>query len=710
MIGADIEAARTIARDLSVLGEFSALGSDAAELCATLIETVADPDFPGAVVPNVDAAGDLRLFVAASTMTEWWRLSPVLRAFAGPTLTSFSGVLEPLPQGDPAADIVTQSQPAATGVIRLPPVARNRLSALRALVRARDTLARAPNLQRAAPEPTSWLLARFQDFLNVGRRDAATDILMRIKRELRLDSLNLKFLEVQLLAAFGDWSGIVDLPGFANLCLARRSPAITALLLEALYRVYLVDPFDARDVDETRTRYEAAVRPLAQPMLTVPVPATLKEGGWRIYGLESWIASARTDIAFALVDQHNVLGWIGDRLAPASLVEQVRPAVEPTLLDDARDALVQVDAVESVDTVAAALAALVKLSPEELARLREAEPFRSTLQVTDDVADIDLPTSWTDWLAKAAEPSFTSALDIARRGKDEWSIEDATSDPVAVQALASALDRAQSDKLAAERTAQALPFLVAWLQRDPDFPRAAMTPIYGSLLTLFALGPARGSGTYESSQILVRALLNTGTNTQAYKALIADIEELAGEGFGVEMVYWILEIIEEFMRTTAPDAEARESFLHGVLARIAPIYARLTSLQRLAVERLAQELGWTLQSFGISADVTVVDDFSSRVQGLRIAIYSLTESSSRQAKAAIEEIAPNAIVDCNADHGGTARLRALAENADLFVIAWLSAKHAATDFIREHRAQRPLLYAQGRGFSSILRAIEEFLR
>jgi hypothetical protein len=52
----------------------------------------------------------------------------------------------------------------------------------------------------------------------------------------------------------------------------------------------------------------------------------------------------------------------------------------------------------------------------------------------------------------------------------------------------------------------------------------------------------------------------------------------------------------------------------------------------------------------------------------------------------------------------------LAENADLFVIAWLSAKHAATDFIREHRAQRPLLYAQGRGFSSILRAIEEFLR
>ena len=312
-------------------------------------------------------------------------------------------------------------------------------------------------------------------------------------------------------------------------------------------------------------------------------------------------------------------------------------------------------------------------------------------------------------MAQTADSSFTSALDVARKGKDEWSIEAGAGDPVAVQALASALDLAQSNDLAAERTSQALPFFVVWLQRDPEFPRAAMTPIYASLLTLFAIGPARGRSIYESTQILVGALLTTGLDAKAYQALIADVEELAGEGFGVEMVYWVLEITEEFMRTSAPDASARESFLHGVLARIAPIYARLTSLQRTAVARLAQEFSWTLQSFGINANVAVADDFSSRLQGLRIAIYSLTESSSRQAKSAIKEIAPTAIVDCNADHGGTVRLRALADNADLFVIAWRSAKHAATDFIRKHRERRPLRYAQGRGFSSILRAIEDHL-
>ena len=710
MIGVDLKAARVMIGDLSDLRDFNALGPDAASLCASLIETIADPDFPGAVVPSIDIGGNLQILVAASTMSAWRRLTPVLQAFAGPTLTSFNGLPEALPQDDPAAGVVAQSQPVSTSVMRVPSDPRHRLAALRAVVRARDTLARAPNLRHSVPEPTSWLLTRFQDCLNVGRRDAATDVLARLKSELRLDALNLKFLEVQLLATFGDWTSIVDLPGFANLCLARRTAAVTALLLEALYRVHLAGPFEAGDADETRMRFETAARPLAQPMLRVPIPPTLTTAGWRVYGLEAWTATSRTDIGAALVGHLDALGWIADRLSPVTPVEEVAPVVEPTPIDDAREALVLVDAIDSVDVLASAIRALANLSPLDLARLREAEPFRSTLHFTEELADVGLPTSWIKWFERAVDPSFTIALDIARHGKDEWPIEFGAGDPTAVQAFVSALEKAQSDDLACERTAQALPFLVAWLQRDPDFPRAAMVPVYDSLLTLFALGSARGSRTYESSQILVSALLSAGLDVKAYRALIADVEELAGEGFGVDMVYWVLEIIEDFMRASTPAADARETFLHGALSRIAPIYARLTSLQRTAIAHLARELGWTLQSFGITAEPDRFEDVTSRIQGLRIAIYSLTESSSRQAKAAIEELAPTAVVDCNADHGGTARLRALAENADLFVMTWLSAKHAATDFIREHRGGRPLLYAQGRGFSSILRAVEDHIR
>jgi hypothetical protein len=46
--------------------------------------------------------------------------------------------------------------------------------------------------------------------------------------------------------------------------------------------------------------------------------------------------------------------------------------------------------------------------------------------------------------------------------------------------------------------------------------------------------------------------------------------------------------------------------------------------------------------------------------------------------------------------------------ADLVVIAWASAKHAATEFIKARRGGRPLIYAAGKGASSILRAVEEW--
>ncbi|MGA8708774.1 MAG: hypothetical protein WB646_17525 [Steroidobacteraceae bacterium] len=137
-----------------------------------------------------------------------------------------------------------------------------------------------------------------------------------------------------------------------------------------------------------------------------------------------------------------------------------------------------------------------------------------------------------------------------------------------------------------------------------------MVAIYANLLTLFALGSARGSGTYESSQILVSAVLSVGLDVKACRALIADVEELAGEGFGLEMVYWVLEIIEDFMRASTPAAEAREIFLHGALSRMAPIYARLSSLQRTAVAHLACELGWTLQSFGITCEQDGPEDIT----------------------------------------------------------------------------------------------------
>ncbi|KPF54096.1 hypothetical protein IP65_09870 [Novosphingobium sp. AAP1] len=708
MIGPNLDAARAVLADLVALQPCASASNELAALCADVTQSVISETFPGALVPVIDSAGSMQIDVAAPTMSDWRRLKPVLLAFAGPTLTGFEGVPEPFAAVDPIGARLQLAAPAVTAIMRLPADNRARVAALRALARARETLARAPDLQRSAPVPTSWLLARFQDYLNVGGRDAATGILDRLRSELRLDALNVKFLEVQLLAVFEDWATIVDLPQFPSLCAARRTPAISAILLEALYQTHIAGPFDAGNVAETRAAFESSVQSFVQSMSLAAATVGLRVGGWRLLGLQTLSDPDRIDLLAILADRVRDLGWIADLLpAQPPLAPQGGEVVTP--IDAAREALVQADAVDSIDLLADAMAAMSRLSPEELALLRETMPFRPIVQATDELANIAPPTSWTAWLDRAGDPAFANALDIARRGKDEWEIGASTGDPVAVRALVAALEKVQGDELAASRTTQALPYLVAWLQRDHEFPRPALSPVYSGILTLFALGSARGTTIYESSQVLVNGLLASGVDPKTYRDLIADIDEIAGDGFGVDMIYWVLEFVEGFMNAATPDASARETFLHRILARIVPIFGRLTRIQRIAVRLLSSELGWSLPVTP-ATDVEPVDDgLASRLDGLRIAIYSLTESSSRQAKAVLEEISPSVTVDTNADHGGSPRLRALAENSDLFVMTWLSAKHAATDFIREHRGGRSLLYSQGKGFSSIVRAIEVHL-
>ena len=262
------------------------------------------------------------------------------------------------------------------------------------------------------------------------------------------------------------------------------------------------------------------------------------------------------------------------------------------------------------------MAALARLSEAQRAEIAQAEPFRSALRALQHEAGAaEVPTSWATWLARSSSPDFVNALDLARMGADEWSMGGNAADPREVGLLLDGLDAAQADPLAAERTSQALPYLVAALRRDPAFPNSALMPVYSSLLTLLALGSARGAATYGSSLVLVDALLSVGTDRGRYRELIADVDEIAGQGLGVDMAYWTLELVELFMRSAAPDEVERERLVHSILARLAPIGGRLSSFQQAAVRGLAQEFGWSLNAVPIAASASR-DDLSTRLTGV----------------------------------------------------------------------------------------------
>ena len=156
-------------------------------LCVELLGTLTEPRFPGALAPAMDKTGARQIDVVAQTRGDWRRLRPILQAFAGPTLTGFTGLPQAFGTDDAVGLRLLRLQPSVTSVIPLSPEPKLRIAALRALRQAVNTVVRAPKTHREAPAPTSWLLAQFQDHLNIGRRDAAATVLQRLRAEMRLD-------------------------------------------------------------------------------------------------------------------------------------------------------------------------------------------------------------------------------------------------------------------------------------------------------------------------------------------------------------------------------------------------------------------------------------------------------------------------------------------------------------------------------------------
>lgn len=122
--------------------------------------------FPGAILAWPRRDKSTVYYAIANDAAEWRRLRPLLLAFAGPTLTSFTGRLEPLLPRIPVESLLIAA--GWTVVARLVAGSKDDMQkiAARSLKRMIQMVRRAPQTTREAPRPTSQLLAQFVDALN----------------------------------------------------------------------------------------------------------------------------------------------------------------------------------------------------------------------------------------------------------------------------------------------------------------------------------------------------------------------------------------------------------------------------------------------------------------------------------------------------------------------------------------------------------------
>lgn len=693
-------------------GEFDGLARSASML-----------SFPGVVLAWPRPGMCSVYYAVAWDVVQWRRLRPLLTAFVGPTVTSFDGLPAVLTPKYPVERYLLSLPGCITARIVPGPEPKHRQMASRALERLLTTVGQAPSTSAAIPHTTSQLLAGFVDCLNGNDRLGAEVLLDTCCNELRVDALNQSFLRIRLLSHFSDWPGIVALPEFMSLCHTRKPPAVTVALLEALWQVYLA-PFEGTEsFDRLRARWLADVRSRALLMLHTPISSDCSPGVRRLFAWQAITERAFSpELKTALLPYLGELGEIGSHLE-AIFATQVSLDCEAVsaeatgarsggdLVSRAQHALAVAGDLNTLATISEALARVAQLSEQERETLLRSELFRSTWrEVQREVGNV-LPPDWEAWLACLPDPSFTATSSVLERAVMEWPASMLV-DTMDIERLAKALISVPDGPPADGRLADSLPHLVAWVARDTSFPRPAMAPVYDALLFHLLLGARRGTAVFDSAAVLFRAMLAIGLTPSRYTTLLDDCLALIGEGIGVRNVYWLLDILEETFLNQAPDQQARENFACLVQSRLAPLYPHLTPGQKLSLQAFSGLFPGTSTVDGHTDTPSVVPEkmnsLATVLHSRTVGIYSLTESAAKQAAQVLKRLDSSIKVLLSHDGVGTPMLRSMAQTVDLMVVATASAKHAATGFIQQVRPrEKPTVFASGRGFSSIIRSIEE---
>ena len=651
-----------------------------------LLPTLQSNRFPGAVFPARAPDGGMLFYAAAASPAEWRKLQPLLTAFAGPTFTDFEGAPTRLDPSNGVERLLLAA--CVTDAARLRPgrFPQGDLISLRALLRLATLLDGAPDLAMARPEPTARLLAALQDALNGGDQAEAWRIHTLLREESRLEALNLVQLEVQILAAGGDWGAIRWHDRFEPLVLAGPSPATAEHLLEA---VYWTAAYDASEGCE-RTRDEILTDPateFARLLLTV-APRPARPVVERFCNLLSPPArDAVTPAGDDLVEAETPLDPTARAraalLAVASLSAKGDPKADAALLD--------------------ALGALTPVEREDLLR----RPANRAIwqEVLGRSGKHAPPTDWAGWVEALVREDFPSS-EIAANGATNWRLCDQDIDAAVARDLAARIE-AIPDGLAEDRFGAATPYLVQWARSDPRWPRQNFCSVYVAILVRMALSARRGETALRSAAGLLEGALQCGLSQAEYRDVLDAAETISTEGLSRTSAYDALEIVEIARGVTPAAPERLQAFSLNVISVLAALWNRLSDGQRLTLAALAAEVGMEL---GASAQPSAQTALNSPVlKGKTLGIHTLTEPAARQAETMLRGAIPGLTVDLNHDHGGSAALNAMVSRADLLVVVWASAKHAATDFIKARRGNRPLVYAMGKGATSIVRAVDDWL-
>jgi len=692
------------------------------------------------VLPRSEDDGAV-LYGIAPDAAESRGLAEELVAAIGPTWTDFDGSSTPLdPENAVERGLIEWTREVDAGpvlVLRLAKVDRpavwDSMERMRRLWESRPRRDHDDLLAVALPD----LLRDTELALRAPDLDEAERLIAALTARGELSSQNLLFLRLRLEGAAERWYEILGHPRLEDVLNARRPSAVTAMLFEAAATI-LEAPRAATDPEEALDRYRRRVVPLFAPLLRSSPDLTSPEAlEIRLLAIVDGGGTRESIDAILAAADPTDRPWF-DSLAALTTPPPASPAHTPSssgepddptaaaraalYAGDFREVLALLDgtaSAEAIDLMARAAAGVgsldaarvvatahARLSAAEVTALETVPGLAATLdEVLARGRGSEDVSTWVAWFERlGGEEEFDAALDVAERGALEWPAGE-PADAAAADALARAVvDAPVRVSTTVER---AMPFLLRYLDRRSSQDDLAI-PVYLAVLERIAYGSSRTGAMRETVISVLPELLAGIPQAGAYDELVALLEFIWADLRSAAVLGWLADALALLLYFPCPRPEARLRLLRKAIADAATLpevdFVVRNLLRELAGNPILDgALDDEVASMLPESEVAVEEDFDPG--SLTVGIYSLSPASSQRARETLGKLYPSLTIELNAELDGSAKMRGLAERADVMAVVIASAKHAATDAIRAACPPRNLLEVGTAGSTGLIQAI-----
>lgn len=682
------------------------------------------------VLPRLDADGIPSWYCAGRSPRGTLRLQEALQSFIGPSYSDFDGRPYMLNADDPVE--------AAFADGTITPAYRIRASTVedvpriqRALELYRGLLERMPKQSQRARRPLGTLRAELDRAVAAGNESEANHLLDRIRAIGRLDAENHLYLQISVLAGLGRWREIVEDGALLNqLTGLRLPPRVLVDVHDALYRQYVEPSEDPNAPQEALAAFKAAGLHRRSTLFGmrrgICVPRVLK--GFFLYELtrEDAVHPLLSDLASELEELDDPFARALLRLQPS---KESRPLTDPLSEADSAFDNFEIDralelclhappskrrltrlirCAEDDGTAEVARRVLDAIGPEDGGEHLPAA-WKARLVALEERVSTETgaqpPQGWLDWARQVdAGLDEEHAMGALRELLDTWDPAELHQDTAQAGELVNIINR--STETAESIFREAVPLLYEALIPEDGIPPRHLKPLLQLLVTKIAFLEDPSQIELELASDIARTLLAIGLNDKEYADLLTDLDDLLGTQMSVFKVGWALDLAELLAIHVCPEPEQRLRLVLGVIEKARPLGHRLAPTDTIVVQNLCQDYGIGCPKEFVKKDGDTIPAESDVLAGKKVGIYTLEEPAGQRAASLLAKRCPTVRVELNHDHECTNRLSNLARSADIFVFAWKSSKHQAFYCVKDNRSPtNPMIQAQGKGTSSILRAV-----